>query len=110
MSKRSLEERFEGGLTAQLGEAGRPDESHRELGCIAATGRMESKRLRDDTAAEGLRDLITSITVEADNGSLQQLQKAQQTECHEQCSAAASKCACLQHVMNALTAAKTENF
>ena len=110
LRRRSHEERFVGGEIDQLWDDGRPDESHNALGCIAATGRMESKRFRADAAADGTRDLITSTTTDADKDLLQQQQKAEHTECQEQCSAAASKCECLQQVRNALTAEKIENF
>ena len=95
---------------AQLWEAGRPEDSHSALGCMAATGRIESKRVSDVTAADGMRDLTMSTTTGVDSGWLQQRQRAEHTECHEQCSAAASKCVCLQQEMKALTAAKIENF
>ena len=71
---------------------------------------MESKRFKADAAADGTRDLMTSTTTDADKDLLQQKQKAEHTECQEQCSAAASKCDCLQQERNDLTAAKIENF
>jgi hypothetical protein len=71
---------------------------------------MESNRLRQDTAADGMSALIAEMTTEADKGSLQQLLKAAHTECHEQCRAAGSKTVCLQQVENALTAEKIQNF
>ncbi len=77
---------------------------------MAATGRMASKRLSDDTAAEGIRDLMTLMNTSTDTASLQQLQKDEQAECHEQCKDAASKIGWLQHALKALTAAKIENF
>ena len=53
-------------MTAQLQEAGRPEESHKALGCIAATGRMASKRLSEDAAADGMRDLMMSMMTDAE--------------------------------------------
>ncbi len=110
LRSKSQDERCEGDMIAQLWDAGRPEESHKALGCMAATGRMESKRLRDETAAVGTRDLMISIMTDDDKGLLQQLQRAEHTECHEQCSVAASKCVCLQQEIKDRTAAKIENF
>ncbi len=110
LRSKSQEERLEGGAIAQLCEVGRPDVSHKALGCMAATGRMESKRLIDDIAADGTRDLMISMTSDVDNGLLQQLQKTEHTECQEQCSAAASNRVSLQQEIKDLMDTKIENF
>jgi hypothetical protein len=110
LRSKSHEERLDGGAIAQLCEVGRPDVSHKALGCIAATGRMESNRPIDDMAADGTRDLIMSMTTDADNGPLQQLQRTEHTECQEQCRAAASNSVCLQQEIKVLIDTKIANF